>query len=175
MKSIEVIVLEEVYTLNKAMRLSRQAPMKKIRREIYLTDEIVIGNPFELDVLEVESTPQGLFIKTWRGLQERPQFIVIKGICGIVEILTFSIQQLNCFAGASDKWDKDAMIDLSFYDGIQFTDRVIRGKEKSLWNDAQVIYKGAVDDSKIYSETYSKYDVWCDTKKDLKELNYVEE
>ncbi len=187
---LNVVTLPKVYTFKNAHRLSALGPKTIVRN--YLDHDyyrgagspecvgIIIGHRFELEIPDHEFmvigdkvwiTPQGIFIKTWRGLYETPQFIVIKGELGVVEVLTYSKKQLHCMADRPEKWDEGSMVHLSFYGDKQFTNRVLKGEEISPWEDAEIVYIGVVDDSGLSVEEVGMYDVYKDTEPDSEEMN----
>jgi hypothetical protein len=177
---LDVIILEDVHTYKEAVRLMNTQPGLQTRNDLALDRDsirvpwnITIGNEFELDQLNTEFicagdqiwiNSQGIFIKTWRGLRERYQFIVVKGKRGIVEILTYSKKQLHCMADRSEKWENDSTIALSFYGELPFTDRRRKGEEPSPWKDSEIIYKGVVHDYGISVKEMNIYEVYKDTE-----------
>jgi len=92
-----------------------------------------------------------------------------------MEILTFSAEQLNVQTDRFDKWNQDATVTLLFYNGVQFTDRRLKGEEKSPFEDAELIYEGVVDETKTTYKEESMYSVYADNRYILEERNESED
>ena len=86
-----------------------------------------------------------------------------------MEKLTYSVEQLNVEADRSEKWDNDATITLTFYNGVQFTDRRLKDGEQSPFDDAEVVFEGEVDETKITYKDESMYDVYASTRSELEQ------
>ncbi len=86
-----------------------------------------------------------------------------------MEKLTYSVKQLNVEADRSEKWDNDAIIILPFYNGAQFTDRRLKDGEQSPFDDAEVVFEGEVDETKITYKDESMYDVYASTRSELEQ------
>ncbi len=86
-----------------------------------------------------------------------------------MEKLTYSVKQLNVEADRSEKWDNDAIIILTFYNGVQFTDRRLKDGEQSPFDDAEVVFEGEVDETKITYKDESMYDVYASTRSELEQ------
>ena len=86
-----------------------------------------------------------------------------------MEILTYSVEQLNVEADRTEKWDENSTISLAFYDGVQFTDRRSKNGEQSPFDDAEVVFEGEVDETKITYEDESMYDVYVSTRSELEQ------
>lgn len=86
-----------------------------------------------------------------------------------MEILTYSVEQLHIEADRSEKWDENSTISLTFYDGVQFTDRRSKNGEPSPFDDAEVVFEGKVDETKITYKDESMYDVYASTRTELEQ------
>jgi hypothetical protein len=86
-----------------------------------------------------------------------------------MEILTYSVKQLNVEADRTEKWDENSTISLAFYDGVQFTDRRSKNGEQSPFDDAEVVFEGEVDETKITYKNESMYDVYASTRSELEQ------
>lgn len=86
-----------------------------------------------------------------------------------MEILTYSVEQLNVQADRTEKWDENSTISLTFYDGVQFTDRRSKDGEQSPFDDAEVVFEGEVDETKITYKDESMYYVYASTRSELEQ------
>lgn len=86
-----------------------------------------------------------------------------------MEILTYSVKQLNVEADRTEKWDENSKISLAFYIGVQFTDRRSKDGEQSPFDDAEVVFEGEVDETKITYKDESMYDVYASTRTELEQ------
>lgn len=84
-----------------------------------------------------------------------------------MEILTYSVKQLNVEADRTEKWNENSTISLAYYDGVQFTDRRSKDGEQSPFDDAEVVFEGDVDETKITYKDESMYEVYASTRSEL--------
>lgn len=104
-----------------------------------------------------------------------------------IEVLTFSSKQLSrkistfhhfyLLEGAFESKTKgNDTVTLSFYKGVQFTDRVLRKVYKpSSFDDTTVIYEGEIDETKITYKEKEMYDAHREVEDMFKEKESSEE
>lgn len=86
-----------------------------------------------------------------------------------MEILTYSVVQLHTEADRTEKWDENSRMSLAFYEGIQFTDRRSKDGEQSPFDDAEVVFEGEVDETKITYKDESMYGVYSSTRNEIEQ------
>jgi hypothetical protein len=92
-----------------------------------------------------------------------------------MERLTYSVEQIHVEADRSEKWNENSTISLTFYDGVQFTDRRSIGGEQSPFEDAEIVFEGEVDETKITYKDESMYDVYASTRSELGQIEHDNE
>jgi hypothetical protein len=85
-----------------------------------------------------------------------------------MEVLTFSKKQLFVCADDSHKFENGSTVSRLFYDGKEFTDRRLESDEPSFWEDAEIVFKGDVDESKITEEEVDQYELYCELRDEKK-------